>query len=92
MTIQWFDTLLDYNFSVVHCSGSKLVLPDHLSRLFSPAEPARDNKLVGGNNASHSGTVNLSNANTSKLVIHLQLILLIKLINLTNHFMLQSQQ
>ncbi|KAJ8658132.1 hypothetical protein O0I10_006139, partial [Lichtheimia ornata] len=34
MMINWFDTLLDYTFNVVHLPGTKNILPDHLSRLF----------------------------------------------------------
>ena len=31
---QWFDTLLNYDFDVVHINGVLNVLPDRLSRLF----------------------------------------------------------
>jgi hypothetical protein len=34
MMVKWFDTLLDYNFDVVHLPGMDNVLPDALSRLF----------------------------------------------------------
>ncbi|SAL97143.1 hypothetical protein, partial, partial [Absidia glauca] len=34
MLTKWFDTLLDYNFDVVHLPGMDNVLPDALSRLF----------------------------------------------------------
>jgi hypothetical protein len=34
MLSKWFDTLLDYNFDVVHLPGMDNVLPDALSRLF----------------------------------------------------------
>ncbi|SAL97138.1 hypothetical protein, partial, partial [Absidia glauca] len=34
MLSKWFDTLLDYNFDVVHLPGIDNVLPDALSRLF----------------------------------------------------------
>ncbi|KAJ8651374.1 hypothetical protein O0I10_013106 [Lichtheimia ornata] len=34
MMINWFDTLLDYTFHVIHLPGTENILPDHLSRLF----------------------------------------------------------
>ena len=34
MMNNWFDTILDYNFDVIHLKGIDNVLPDHLSRLF----------------------------------------------------------
>ena len=42
MMMNWMDTLLDYNFKVVHLKGIDNVLPDHLSRLFPP-----DQRLEG---------------------------------------------
>ncbi|KAL1929832.1 hypothetical protein VTP01DRAFT_986 [Rhizomucor pusillus] len=44
MMLTWFDTLLDYNFDVVHLPGFDNVLPDRLSRFFNPVD-----KLEGGN-------------------------------------------
>ena len=38
MMLNWFDILLDYNFSIVHLPGIHNVLPDRLSRLFTPDE------------------------------------------------------
>lgn len=43
MMIKWLDTILDYNFTVVHLPGINNVLPDNLSRLF-PCGP----ELTGG--------------------------------------------
>ena len=44
MMINWLDTLLKYTFKVIHLPGLQNVLPDHLSRLFTPSE-----QLEGGN-------------------------------------------
>ncbi|SAL97287.1 hypothetical protein, partial, partial [Absidia glauca] len=38
MLTKWFDTILDYNFDVVHLPGIDNVLPDALSRLFPTAK------------------------------------------------------
>ncbi|SAM03463.1 hypothetical protein [Absidia glauca] len=38
MLSKWFDTLLDYNFDVVHLPGLDNILPDALSRLFPTAK------------------------------------------------------
>ena len=35
MMLNWIDTLLDYDFTVIHRPGIELVLPDALSRMFS---------------------------------------------------------
>ena len=35
MMLNWIDTLLDYDFTVVHCPGILNILPDALSRIFS---------------------------------------------------------
>lgn len=34
MMMNWFDTILDYQFKVIHLPGMDNILPDHLSRLF----------------------------------------------------------
>ena len=39
MMINWFDIILNYTFNVVHLPGLQNVLPDNLSRLFTPSEP-----------------------------------------------------
>jgi hypothetical protein len=44
MMINWLDTLLEYNFTVIHLPGINNVLPDQLSRLFPPVK-----ELEGGN-------------------------------------------
>jgi hypothetical protein len=46
MMISWLDTILQYDFKIVHLSGIKNVLPDTLSRLFEANEPL--NELEGG--------------------------------------------
>lgn len=48
----WLDTICDYNLTIVHRPGILNVLPDTLSRLFTP-----DKRLAEGNSpkASHSG-------------------------------------
>ncbi|SAL97783.1 hypothetical protein [Absidia glauca] len=38
MLSKWFDTLLDYDFEVVHLKGMDNILPDALSRLFPTAK------------------------------------------------------
>lgn len=35
MTLNWLDTLLDYDFTVVHRPGIQMVLPDALSRMYA---------------------------------------------------------
>ncbi|KAG1225375.1 hypothetical protein G6F68_010170 [Rhizopus microsporus] len=44
MMINWIETLLDFDFDVVHIPGILNKLPDMLSRLYPPLED--DNKLV----------------------------------------------
>ncbi|EIE79091.1 hypothetical protein RO3G_03796 [Rhizopus delemar RA 99-880] len=44
MMIGWMETLLDFDFDVVHIPGVLNKLPDQLSRLYPPLED--DNKLV----------------------------------------------
>ena len=34
MMMNWFDTILDYQFKVIHLPRMDNILPDHLSRLF----------------------------------------------------------
>lgn len=46
MMINWFDTLLDYDFGVVHLPGIKNVLPDALSRLFPPEKELKGMMLT----------------------------------------------
>ena len=46
MMNNWFDTILDYNFDVIHLKGIDNVLPDHLSRLFPD-----DQRLEGGDSS-----------------------------------------
>ena len=43
MMNNWLDTILDYNFAVIHLKGIDNVLPDRLSRLFPV-----DESLEGG--------------------------------------------
>ena len=38
MMITWLDTLLEYDFDIVHLPGLQNVLPDNLSRLFTPID------------------------------------------------------
>ncbi|PHZ09024.1 uncharacterized protein RHIMIDRAFT_69229 [Rhizopus microsporus ATCC 52813] len=48
MLINWFDTLLQYDFKVVHLPGIDNILPDTLSRLYEIEEPANE---LGGDKA-----------------------------------------
>jgi hypothetical protein len=45
MMIQWLDTILDYDFKIIHRPGIQNVLPDMLSRLFET-----ERTLVGDKN------------------------------------------
>ncbi|KAG1481714.1 hypothetical protein G6F54_013697 [Rhizopus delemar] len=45
MMIQWLDTILDYDFKIIHRPGIQNVLPDMLSRLFES-----ERTLVGDKN------------------------------------------
>lgn len=56
----WLDTICDYNLTIVHRPGILNVLPDTLSRLFTP-----DKRLAEGNSpkASHSGDSHHLNQN-----------------------------
>ena len=65
MMLQWFDTLISFSFSVVHCPGIIHVLPDALSRLYAP-DPSDDSAPLvsamggsdmGGNDGSISHLV-----------------------------------
>jgi hypothetical protein len=38
----WFDVLLEYDFEVRHRPGTKMLLPDTLSRLYTPSSNAVD--------------------------------------------------
>ncbi|SAM00567.1 hypothetical protein [Absidia glauca] len=42
MLSKWFDTLLDYDFEIVHLKGMDNILPDALSRLFPTAKDLRE--------------------------------------------------
>lgn len=42
--LAWFETIFEFEFSIVHCPGIKNIIPDALSRLFPD-----DHKLEGGN-------------------------------------------
>ncbi|CDH61216.1 hypothetical protein RO3G_11965 [Lichtheimia corymbifera JMRC:FSU:9682] len=53
MMVKWLDTLLDYQFTVVYLPGIANILPDHLSRLFSPV----DQTLEGGKPRYHINNV-----------------------------------
>lgn len=48
MMIAWMDTILQYDFKIVHLPGVANVLPDALSRLSEEAEPVSNE--LGGNN------------------------------------------
>ena len=52
MMIGWIETLLDFDFEVVHIPGILNKLPDVLSRLYPPLED--ENKLVGDSGSSKS--------------------------------------
>lgn len=53
MMVQWLDVICDYDFVVAHLPGVKNVLPDRLSRLFTPEE-----ELEGGNTGTTSSQKN----------------------------------
>ncbi|KAG1256593.1 hypothetical protein G6F66_014799 [Rhizopus arrhizus] len=42
MLINWFDTLLQYDFKVVHLPGVDNILPDTLSRLYEIEDPVNE--------------------------------------------------
>jgi len=42
MLVNWLDTLLEFQFDIVHRPGIANVLPDHLSRLFPASEKTND--------------------------------------------------
>ena len=46
MMINWLDTILNYSFKVIHLPGLKNVLPDNLSRLFTPSAQLEGGKGV----------------------------------------------
>ncbi|EIE78251.1 hypothetical protein RO3G_02955 [Rhizopus delemar RA 99-880] len=48
MLINWLDTLLKYDFNVVHLPGIDNILPDTLSRLYEIENPVNE---LGGDNA-----------------------------------------
>ncbi|CAI4220539.1 unnamed protein product, partial [Auanema sp. JU1783] len=66
MMLNWFETIFNYTFSVVHRPGIDNVLPDALSRLFSD----EDNKLEGGktekilSNSSHTSATQTNSDTT----------------------------
>lgn len=51
MMINWLDTILKYSFKVVHLPGLKNVLPDRLSRLFTPSDQLEGGKVARSINA-----------------------------------------
>ena len=63
MMIGWIETLLDFDFDVVHIPGILNKLPDVLSRLYPPLED--ENKLVGDSSSSSSK----ANQNIKRVVI-----------------------
>jgi hypothetical protein len=68
MLSKWFDTLLDYNFDVVHLLGMDNVLPDALSRLFPTAKD-----LGEGNHGSEEENSNITlTENSEKLMRAIQ--------------------
>ena len=47
MMINWLDTILDYNFKIIHRPSIQNILPDALSRLFEPEKTLEgDNKTT----------------------------------------------
>jgi len=48
MMINWLDTILQYDFTIVHLPGIDNILPDTLSRLFEVSHPVNE---LGGDNA-----------------------------------------
>ncbi|KAJ8651999.1 hypothetical protein O0I10_012394 [Lichtheimia ornata] len=66
MMIHWLGTLLDYTFTVVYLPGISNILPDHLSRLFSP--PSR---TLAGGKTYHSKTTNHNEDNMIMRATHL---------------------
>ena len=54
MMIGWIETLLDFDFEVVHIPGIMNKLPDILSRLYPPLE--NEHKLVE-DNGSHKSKI-----------------------------------
>ncbi|CDH59310.1 hypothetical protein RO3G_15169 [Lichtheimia corymbifera JMRC:FSU:9682] len=61
MMLNWFDVLMDYQFDIIHLPGIENVLPDQLSRLFTPdehlegdkIEDAKDSKIKTGKLYTH---------------------------------------
>ncbi|CDH60654.1 hypothetical protein RO3G_15169 [Lichtheimia corymbifera JMRC:FSU:9682] len=45
MMLNWFDVLMDYQFDIIHLPGIENVLPDQLSRLFTPDEHLEGDKI-----------------------------------------------
>ncbi|KAG1273872.1 hypothetical protein G6F64_015255 [Rhizopus arrhizus] len=58
MMVGWMDTLLSYDFDIIHIPGVQNVLPDALSRLFPP-----EKELAGSD--SNSSTVKHQNQESS---------------------------
>lgn len=46
MMINWLDTIIEYNFDIVHLPGVDNVLPDALSRLFSVVDELGEDKAM----------------------------------------------
>jgi transposase InsO family protein len=64
MMINWLDTLLDYDFQIIHRPGIQNILPDALSRLFAP-----ENTLEGGKSTSKTIiTSRITRSNGSTMV------------------------
>ena len=57
MMINWLDTLLNYTFTVVHLPGLKNVLPDRLSRLFTPSAQLEGGKGVHKVKSKHISAI-----------------------------------
>ena len=56
MMINWLDTIIEYNFDIVHLPGVDNVLPDALSRLFSVVDELGEDKAMA-HKENKSGTM-----------------------------------
>ncbi|KAJ8651514.1 hypothetical protein O0I10_012927 [Lichtheimia ornata] len=69
MMLNWFDILLKYTFDVIHVPGIENVLPDDLSRLFTP-----DELLEGDNQPSNAIKMGTIKSSKDRLVFQIRVI------------------
>lgn len=58
MMLGWLDTILEYNFNIVHLPGLDNTLPDQLSHLFPTAKELAEGNAMQKHNKQHTFDTN----------------------------------